>query len=108
MQEPGASINQNRYPGFGLVTKRDLAAQLKLSVRSVDNLVRRKAIPIIRISPAVCDSIRSRCAVRSANMKSTRPATADFFGTSEVRSHHVQSVSRESRQFFAAGAIFEK
>lgn len=43
--------NQNETAALGLVTKGDLAEQLKLSVRSIDNLVQRKAIPIIRLSP---------------------------------------------------------
>jgi hypothetical protein len=43
--------NQNEPAGFGLVTKGDLAKQLKLSVRGIEKLVQRKAIPIIRLSP---------------------------------------------------------
>lgn len=43
--------NHSADANFRLVTKPVLADQLKLSVRSIDNLVRRKAIPIIRLSP---------------------------------------------------------
>jgi len=51
MHTAKSCVEQNSGTGFGLVTKRDLAEQLNLSVRSIDNLVRRRAIPIIRLSP---------------------------------------------------------
>jgi len=50
MQSAKTCVDQNSGAGFRLVTKPDLAEQLNLSVRSIDNLVRRRAIPIIRLS----------------------------------------------------------
>lgn len=35
----------------GLVKKRDVARAAKISVRTVDNLMRAKRIPVVRLSP---------------------------------------------------------
>jgi hypothetical protein len=43
--------NSSSLDEQGLVDKRVVARAAKLSMRSVDNLIQRRAIPVIRITP---------------------------------------------------------
>ena len=44
-----------------LLTRKQLAKKLGLSTRSIDNLQRRRAIPVIRLSPRCCRYSLAAC-----------------------------------------------
>ena len=45
VRDPDATVNRK------LISKKDLAKELSVSPRTIDNLVRQKHIPVLRFSP---------------------------------------------------------